>query len=209
MEVRGCPTCRRLTFPIKKSALFGFSSTTELVLVAACIARLERYVDPGFDSDPISMEQLARHIERWALDPDVMHCVGVLSPTGWIGDTPQELSTGTREVVLVEPACSAGLTDQQGFAFRTHRHPTLDPRVSAIFDPESAEAKVARAIGFLEQHPTLQAPGGLLMLDEELEKLHIERSQLAEAVAQMVDEEEDKLISEHLAGEWILRRRRN
>ena len=208
-EVRGCPQNRRLTLAVRKSGFLGFGSTTELVLVAACVSRLERYVSPGHDADPLTLEELQRHIDRWALAPETMHYLGVLSPTGWgPAASPEKLSTATREVILIEPATDHGSDSPHGFAFRTRRHPNLPLEIAQIFDPESEEAKMARAVSYLARHPDLVTPGGVLLLEEEREKLAIERTQLEQAVAHLVGEDH-KLIAEELDGEWVLRRRRN
>ncbi len=153
--LKSLPANRRLTLlGFERRWWFGKRRTG--VAIASVLSPLNHYVSSSDrPAPPISLGELADHVNGLVGDAKVPHIIGVCSPSGFTEEARKaRLDMNNTAVVLVEP-------DGHGGWRTTAAGDAVDPRLLKIFDPEGAKQKVDRVRRVIADRSADLLTGGL------------------------------------------------
>jgi len=153
--LKSLPANRRLTLTGFERR-FGFWKRRTGVAIASVLSPLSHYATSSTEpAPPVGLGELVDHVRQLAADAKVPHIIGVCSPSGFTEDARHgRIEMTNVSVVLIEPDGHGGWR-----VYETGEN--IDPRIKKIFDPESAEQKVARVRRYIEESSADLLTGGL------------------------------------------------
>ncbi len=196
------PLCRGVQMIVNRKSLFG-SMKPRVSVIAACWSPLEHLAKGSvpFDSRPGDIDAVDWVLERTLVAdrPNIYHYIGICSTTGWdqlLRDPPPAGPNYT--VALVEPRPPGWMV---------YASPNWPLPLLATIEPEDGESKKRRAESTLRSSDELDAPGGLLLVEELADKAVVPY-ELALEVARNVAENDPSLVVEKVQGSMIVRKKR-
>ena len=193
------PLERASEYHVYKKGFFG-RGELQVVVTGLTLSPVDEFLDKRFGVRPLSSADIQRAISELVIQEGIFYYIGIYSTTGWSQDAQFHLP---REKNLI---CNLIEKDEK-ISWRIHGQQDGRGQVCRLFDPETDGEKIHRTKKYLREFPKLTLKGGHIVIQNLVEDLELPLGLVRQAIEELVEDDEELLITQ-AAGFEILKRRR-